>query len=231
MSTDHQHEPQDATLQDATQHPHEIHIVVDGEHERTTERALTARQIIRLFTGRSVDQVYLVQIEGHERESYRDRLDEPIKLHDGMRFQTVSLGPTPVSDGMQHMTGLARFVRELEGLGYKPIRYPSLGSHVVFDYVVESGTQAGKAVRIGLIIPEDFPNSAPSGPHISPRIFPIKSDGQHPYGAIHLDQAKPFEGAAGGEWQYWSRPANDWNTRRKTVAAYLSHMWTLWDSQ
>lgn len=214
-----------------TKKPHEIHIVVDGEHETTTQHTLTANQIVQQFTERDVAQVYLVRIHGHDRDSYKDRMDAPIELHDGMRFQTVSLGPTPVSDGAAAITGLAFFVRGLEALGHKPIIYADAPNHVVFDYEVESGTKAGTPVRIGLVVPNDFPATAPGGPYVSPRVYATNTSGAHPYGGIHVEHAKPFEVCAGGEWQYWSRPANDWHTRRKTVAAYLSHLWALWDSQ
>ena len=41
----------------------------------------------------------------------------------------------------------------------------------------------------------------------------------------------PFQDALGGEWQYWSRPIQDWGAGKKTVAIYMSHIWRLWDSQ
>lgn len=215
----------------AAKKPHEIHISVDGEPEKTTAETLTPHEIVTTFTERDVTLVYLVRIHGNDRDSYQDRMDEPITLQNGMRFQTVSLGPTPVSDGAPPATGIAFFAQGLRDLGYEPTLFAALPDHIMFDYVVETGTQRGKSVRIGLVIPGDFPNLAPSGPHVSPRVMQPNASGAHPYGAIHIDHAKAFADAAGGEWQYWSRPAQDWNTRRKTVAAYLSHLWTLWDTQ
>jgi len=53
----------------------------------------------------------------------------------------------------------------------------------------------------------------------------------HPTGGIHRDHAMPFQNALGGEWQYWSRPIQDWGAGKKTVAIYMSHIWRLWDSQ
>jgi hypothetical protein len=38
--------------------------------------------------------------------------------------------------------------------------------------------------------------------------------------------------ALGGQWQYWSRPPGpEWQAGKKTVAAYMSHVWRLWGSQ
>jgi hypothetical protein len=176
-------------------------------------------------------QYYLVQIRGHERISYQDQPDTPIELRDGMRFQTVSLGPTPVSDGTAPKVGPACFLAGLSEAGIEGATLPGKPDHIVFDYVVQTGSKQGAQVKIGLVVPADFPATTPTGPHVSPRVFPIKTDGAHPHGAIHASQAQPFADALGGEWEYWSRPATDWQTRRKTVAAYLSHLWNLWDSQ
>lgn len=211
--------------------PQPIHIFVDGEKEDTTESSLTAAQIIALFTTRDPTQTYLVRIHGNERESYEGRADVPIELQNGMRFQTVSLGPTPVSDGAHAAVGSAFFIEGLRELGYRPVTLPGRPEHVVFDYVVETGSKKAMTVRLGFVIPPDFPATTPTGPYVSPRVFPIKTDGLHPHGAIHATQALPFEMEAGGEWEYWSRPAHDWQARRKTVAGYLSHIWHLWDTQ
>lgn len=129
------------------------------------------------------------------------------------------------------MSGVDAFVQGLRGLGYEPALLPGKSDHAVIDYVVESGRFAGTKVRLGFIVPQDFPITAPSGPHVSPHIHPINSGGQHPIGAVHRDQAAPFQEALGGEWQYWSRPFPDWGRSKKTVATYMSHIWRLWDSQ
>lgn len=128
-------------------------------------------------------------------------------------------------------TGVEAFIDGLLRLGYCPESLPDNSDHVVFDYVVEHGRFSGTRVKLGLIIPGDFPLTAPSGPHISPDIHPINTSGQHPTGAVHRDQAATFQGALGGNWQYWSRPFSNWGNSKKTVAAYMSHIWRLWDSQ
>lgn len=129
------------------------------------------------------------------------------------------------------MSGVEAFVQGLIGLGYKPASLPGKPDHVVIDYEVESGRFRGTKVKHGFVVPADFPLTAPSGPHVSPHIHPLKSDGQHPTGAVHASQAAPFQEALGDAWQYWSRPFTDWANSKKTVASYMSHIWRLWDSQ
>jgi hypothetical protein len=77
----------------------QIHFTVDGEPYKTHLDHLTPNEIIRKFAQKDPASHYLVQIHGHERISYEGRGDIPIKLHNGMRFQVISTGPTPVSDG------------------------------------------------------------------------------------------------------------------------------------
>jgi hypothetical protein len=81
----------------AVGHHHEIHFFVDGEPHETDKRDLTPNEIIKDFGEKDPATHYLVRIEGHHRISYEGKGNEPIKLHDGERFQIVSTGPTPVS--------------------------------------------------------------------------------------------------------------------------------------
>jgi hypothetical protein len=122
------------------------------------------------------------------------------------------------------MTSVEAFVAGLIALGYEPVVFPDKLDRVTFDYLVESGRHAGRKVRLGLVVPGDFPATCPSGPHVSPQIHAIGQQGGHPAGAVH---ASDF----GGDWQYWSRPFPDWASSKRTVAAYMSHVWRLWDSQ
>lgn len=128
-------------------------------------------------------------------------------------------------------TGVEAFVEGLIGLGYSPMSLPERPDHIVLDYVVETGRLSGTKVKLGFIVPGDFPLTSPSGPHVSPHIHPINPHGQHPTGAVHREHAAPFQQALGSEWQYWSRPFSNWGSGKKTVAAYMSHMWRPWDSQ
>lgn len=126
------------------------------------------------------------------------------------------------------ITGTQAFVDGLRQLGYQPAVLTDRPDHVVIDYEVETGRFAARKVQLGFVVPPDFPLTAPSGPHVSPHIHPVGKGGQHPDGAVH---DSVFTQALGGEWQYWSRPFPDWGNCRRTVAAYMSHIWRLWDSQ
>jgi hypothetical protein len=122
------------------------------------------------------------------------------------------------------MTSIEAFVAGLIAVGYEPVVVFGKPDHLIFDYLVESGGHAGRKIRLGLVVPGDFPATCPSGPHVSPHIHPIGQQGGHPIGAIH---ASDF----GSDWQYWSRPYPEWAVSKRTVAAYMSHIWRLWDSQ
>jgi hypothetical protein len=76
---------------------HVIHFTVDGEPQETLERELTPNEILRKFAEKDPATHYLVQIQGNHRISYQGKGDDPIKMHEGMRFQVISTGSTPVS--------------------------------------------------------------------------------------------------------------------------------------
>lgn len=86
-------------IQEQKDHSHipEIHFSVDGEPYETTEGSLTPNRIIREFAELDPSTHYLVQIHGHERTSFEGKGDEPIQMENGIRFQVISTGPTPVS--------------------------------------------------------------------------------------------------------------------------------------
>lgn len=208
----------------------QISIEVDGETYPITDRTMTPNDIIRDLGHLDPATHYLVQILRNAQRSFEGKGDQTIVLLNGERFQIISTGPTTVSD-QSTKVGVDFFVEGLRALGFKPIQLEDRPDHVVFDYTVESGKFSGREVKHGFVVPCDFPLSVPSGPHVSPQIHPIQSSGGHPTGGIHEAHARPFRDALGGEWQYWSRPFNDWNRGRKTVAAYMSHIWRLWHSQ
>ena len=85
-----------AAVQAAT---HVIHYTLDDEPQETTEMVLTPRQIMENAKPAPIDPSthYLVQIEGQHQVSYKDKPDEPIHMHEKMRFVSISTGPTPVS--------------------------------------------------------------------------------------------------------------------------------------
>ena len=83
--------------QDVHCHPHLIHYRVDDEPQETTTHILTPTEIMEKA---KVDPKthYLIRLIGEkDQESYKDRPDAKIHMHEGMRFITASLGPTPVS--------------------------------------------------------------------------------------------------------------------------------------
>jgi hypothetical protein len=230
VHAEHDVELAEAEVKAAEHHHREIHFFLDGEPEKTDKRELTPNQIIEEFGHKSPAAYYLVEIEhGGRKESFQGKGGVPIKLHDGMCFQTISTGPTPVSDG-RPLTGVEAFLHGLRAAGYNPTVPTASANSVVFEYKVLSGKHQGKQVRLGFVVPSDFPLTTPSGPHVSPHIHPIKpQQGPHPDHGVH--ESAEFQKSAGGAWQYWSRPVRDWATSKKTVASYLNHIWQLWDSQ
>jgi hypothetical protein len=83
----------------AATHLRVIHYALDDESQETTEKEMTPRQILLNAKPHPIDPAthYLVQLEGHHQVSYKDKPDEPIHMHENMRFISESVGPTPVS--------------------------------------------------------------------------------------------------------------------------------------
>jgi len=73
-----------------------VEYLVDDEPQTTTEKVLTAKQILT-NAGRDLDSYYLVQIEGNHKTSYQNSPDEEIHMHPKMKFISVYTGETPVS--------------------------------------------------------------------------------------------------------------------------------------
>jgi hypothetical protein len=202
--------------------PTKIHFSVDNEPFTTEQSELTPDFIIKEYGEKDPVQNYLVQIHGHEEISYKGKGTVPIPIKNGDRFQVVSVGPTPVSDPAQKF-GVAAFIAGLTELGFNASLHGGSVDRVVLDYEVPTGRFAGKQVKLGFIVPPDFPMSPPTGPHVSPHIWPLNPNAQHPQRAHQSDQF-------GGDWQYWSRPVPDW-AKGRTVAAYMAHIWRLWHTQ
>lgn len=75
---------------------HVIHYTVDDEEFTTTERTLTPRVILE-NAGLDPTTHYLELHEGNHTISYKDNMDEPIHMHEGMVFSSVDMGPAPLS--------------------------------------------------------------------------------------------------------------------------------------
>lgn len=116
--------------------------------------------------------------------------------------------------------GLTEFINQLKDLGYEP---EVEGNRVKFEYEVPHGRFKDQVVILGLEIPDDFPLTPPSGPHISPRILPL-----NPGAASHPE--KVVESPFGPEWEYWSRPFTIWGDTSRTVEDYITrHIFHLFD--
>jgi hypothetical protein len=225
---EHHREEAEAALEEAEHHRSVIHIKVDGEDFETTRREMTPDEIIREFGGQDPTTHYLREIEPHGAVSFQGKGGIPIFLHECAQFYIASVGPATVSD-INRPVGAAAFISELMVLEFEPKTIPDKPDHVFFDYCVPAGSHTGKTVRIGLVVPGDFPMSPPSGPFVSPRIHPFSTQpATHPTGGVH--RWTHFDDA-GGEWQYWSRPFPNWPASKRTVAAYMAHILNLWATQ
>lgn len=109
--------------------------------------------------------------------------------------------------------GTADFLAQLRGLGLEVTEVAS--DKVTFPYEVPVGPRTGEALVLGFVLPGDFPLTCPSGPHVSPALFPIKSGGEHPTGGVHVSEA------FGDGFQYWSRPFAGWAKSGRTAGAYM----------
>lgn len=167
-------------LREEEHHHREIHFSVDGEDFETCRREWTPNEIIKDFGKKDPATNYLVAIHSTHNVSDQGKGGEKIEIHECEAFQIVSTGPTPVSDA----TGSAEFSAGLRDLGYDPQTLGDRPDHVFFNYPIDVGRFAGQAVRLGFVVPPDFPNITPSGPHVSPRLRAIHpgNDVPHPAG-------------------------------------------------
>ena len=117
----------------------------------------------------------------------------------------------------------ADFIQQLQDLGSEVQAFPD--GRVAFPYVIPCGRFDGQEITLGFIVPEDFPLTPPSGPHLSPRLLPLQSGGEHPSGGIQ--ESPQF----GSDWQYWSRPMRHWNETKRTVKDVMAHIRHLFDTQ
>jgi len=115
------------------------------------------------------------------------------------------------------------FINGLRALGFD-VR--ELGDNrVTFAYVVPTGRFADRAIEFGFHVPQDFPLTPPSGPHVTPQLLPITNGGgTHPNGGVHTS---PF----GEQWEYWSRPLSHWPATKRTVKDVMAHIRHLFDTQ
>lgn len=116
--------------------------------------------------------------------------------------------------------GVSDFVDQLKNLEYEP---EVEGNRVKFQYEVPIGRFKDQVVTLGFEVPEDFPLTPPSGPHISPQILPL-----NPEAATHPERV--VESPFGVEWEYWSRPFTVWADTNRTVEDYITrHIFHLFE--
>lgn len=209
----------------------QLFVFVDGEKFFPPSAQMTARDIIDQATDLDPSQHYLVYVHGHNQTSYQGLPEKVIDLEKAMKFLVIFEGAMVVSDISRPLSGVDCFMHGLMELGYDVSVLPENSDFLHFNYVVPVGCFAGKQVKLGFQIPPDFPTTPPSGPHTSPCLRPSDQPGDHPNGARHTSHAAPFAKALGGDWQYWSRPCNEWGKSSRTVAAYMAFVAKLWATQ
>ena len=69
---------------------------VDDEPQSTSEHTMTPTEIL---SNAGIDPAthYLVEIVGNTQKSYKDKPNEPIHMHEHMKFLSVATSSTPVS--------------------------------------------------------------------------------------------------------------------------------------
>ncbi len=119
------------------------------------------------------------------------------------------------------MSGVAKLAQELEELGYEVLL---VGNFAIFEYMIDIGPLDGMEIRLGLD-GGGHPHSPPSGPFVSPWLLPLRPDGSPaPRGGVHDARGRGFP-LTDGDWQYWSRPFQEWSQHGRTAKAYLEvHM-------
>lgn len=200
-----------------------IEYKVDDDSYYTNEKEMTPRDILHKAHF-DPKQVYLIQITDAGETSYKDNVDEKILMYSNMVFITARLGPTPVSKQMPRMTPFETFVDELKKLNFDVTVHD--GNKVSFPYVIPVGKFRGTEITLGFVVPSDFPNTPPGGPHIKPQILPINPRiPEHP-GRVH--PSSEF----GQSWEYWSRPLKEmWAESDHSVKFYMSHIRQLFETQ
>lgn len=112
--------------------------------------------------------------------------------------------------------GTEKFNEGLKDLGYEVEEKGN--NRIAINYSITNGRFKDKKIKLGFEIPPDFEVTPPSGPHISPRLLPI-----NPNGATHNDRAAESPNF-GSEWEYLSRPFQNWAKTKRSVKEYMRHV-------
>jgi hypothetical protein len=147
-----------------------------------------------------------------------------------MSFASVNV-EAPVSDG-KVSKGVQVFIQGLRDLGYAPELLLEKSDHVIFYYTVPGGSHAHEKVRLGFIVPADFPVTIPSGFYVSPPLTLRSPESMvHASGTFSRIDDMEFSWSSGGKWQYRAQTFPNWDKTRKDVEAYMGCIARLWDEQ
>jgi len=111
--------------------------------------------------------------------------------------------------------GKQKFKKGLEELGYKISDIDE--NRLSIKHKITDGRFKNQEIEVGFEVPADFELNPPTGPHIKPRLLPIRPDGPD-----HNTRAHESENF-GTEWEYLSRPIPNWPAKR-TVKSYLKYI-------
>jgi hypothetical protein len=111
------------------------------------------------------------------------------------------------------------FIADLRAIGLQIAEQEH--DFVVFQWTVPVGRLAGTKIKLGLQVNGLNP---PAGPHVSPHLLPLRPvAGKHPLDGIHPSPLGP-------DWQYWSRPFQNWQETDRSGRAYMAHIHHLFDT-
>lgn len=108
----------------------------------------------------------------------------------------------------------AEFLEALKDLGFEFDLIDE--ARIAIKYTIDMGSFADREIRLGLETGDDFPVNPPAGGiHVTPRLLEQHPGGEPPLGGIN---DSPF----GAEWQYWSRPFQNWPSTDRSARTYMA---------
>jgi hypothetical protein len=113
---------------------------------------------------------------------------------------------------MSDDTGQGSFEEELKvrSLSYTTRPAGGLPGIIVDAYPVIRGPFAGKSIPLGIVLPADYPSTAPNGIHTQ-KSEEISARVQNPQGSDF-----------GGEWIRWSRVTRNWIPGSRRAVLFLA---------
>jgi hypothetical protein len=110
--------------------------------------------------------------------------------------------------------GRASFEDELRvrGLSIESRVVNNLVALVVSAYPIPRGPFAGRTIALGIILPADYPSTAPNGIHTA------RSE------EISSKVGNPQNSELGGEWVRWSRVVQNWTPGNRRAGLFLAQV-------